>query len=88
MLNASSGDLVMMRFSLRGWLNNLNSYLEGCQHITSSCVKRLLLAVIPSAACLAFLPEVITHLDLLVEQPVQILLYDSKKKKVYKRATI
>lgn len=55
--------------------------MEGCQHITSSCVKRLLLAVILSAACLALLPEVITHLDLVVEQPVQILLYDSKKKK-------
>lgn len=58
--------------------------MEGCQHITSSCVKRLLLTVIPSAARLALLPEVITHLNLLVEQPVQILLFYIKKKKVYK----
>lgn len=68
-------------FSWCGWWNNLSSYREECQHITSSCVKRLLLTIIPSAACLALLPEVITHLDLLVEQPVQIIHYYSKIKR-------
>lgn len=81
LLNASSGDLVMTPFSWCGWLNNLGSYMKECQHITSSCVKRLRLTIIPSAACLALLPEVITHLDLLVEQPVQIPLYYSKRKR-------
>lgn len=71
----------MMHFFLMWLVNNLSSYMEGCQHITSSRVKRLLLAIIPSAPCLALLPEVITHLDLLVEQPVQILLYYREKKK-------
>lgn len=53
--------------------------MEGCQHITSSCVKRLLHTIIPSVACFTLLPEVITHSDPLAEQPDQILLYYSKK---------
>lgn len=39
-LNASSDDLAMMHFFLMWLVNNLNCYLEGCQHITSSCAEK------------------------------------------------
>lgn len=50
--------------------------------------KRLLLIILPSAAYIALLPEVITHVDLLAEQLVQTFLYYSWNEGTNKDSTI
>jgi len=86
LLNASSDDLAMMHFFLM-WLVKQFKYSLGrvSANYKQLCWgKRLLLTVLPSAACLALLPKVITCLGLLAEQLVQTLLYSSKNKRASK----